>query len=281
MIPKMKRLTFALAQTLGAGVALAVIAVPAVAQQQSAQTKERIEVTGSNIKGVEGESAAPVKVIRREDIQNSGVANAQDLLERLPTNMSFGSFNEAGGEGSSLVGFTGASLRGFGTNRTLVLINGKRVAPYALSNQIGGGADLSAIPISVIERIEILKDGASAVYGTDAIAGVINFILRKDFRGVEAAATLLDTEHGGAKQTRYNATLGFGDLATQRFNVFATADYLKQDPLAASARPISHTAYLPGLGIDRTSGNSIPGTISQPGGFPGTRNPTIPLPGAT
>jgi iron complex outermembrane receptor protein len=281
MIPKMKRFTFALAQTLGAGVALAVIAVPAVAQQQSAQTKERIEVTGSNIKRVEGESALPVTVISREDIQNSGVSTAQDLLERLPMNQSFGSFNEASGEGSGLVGFTGASLRGFGTNRTLVLINGRRVAPYALANQIGGGADLSAIPVAVIERIEILKDGASAVYGTDAIAGVINFILRKDFKGVEAGATILDTEHKGAKQVRYNATIGFGDLATQRFNVFLTADYLKQDPLAAAARAISRTAYIPGLGIDRTSGNSIPANIAQPGGFSSTRNPTIPFTGAT
>src|ERR1700737_896682 len=117
MNPRMTKLSIALAQVLGIGLATSVASLPVMAQQPAA--KERIEVTGSNIKRVEGESALPVTVISREDIQNSGVATAQDLLERLPTNMSFGSFNEAGGEGSALVGFTGASLRGFGTNRTL------------------------------------------------------------------------------------------------------------------------------------------------------------------
>jgi iron complex outermembrane receptor protein len=276
----MKKLSLALAQTLGVGLAVSVATAPAFAQQ-TAQTKERIEVTGSNIKRVEGESALPVAVISKQDIQNSGITTAQDLLDRLPINMSNGSFNEAGGEGAGLVGFTGASLRGFGTNRTLVLINGKRVAPYALSNQIGGGADLSAIPIAVIERVEILKDGASAVYGSDAIAGVINFILRKDFKGVEASATYLDTDQGGASQQRYNASVGFGDLQKQKFNVYFTADYLKQDPLKANQRAISSTAYIPSLGVDRTSGNSLPANISQPGGFSSTRNPTIPLTGAT
>jgi iron complex outermembrane receptor protein len=280
MNPRMKTLSLALAQTLGVGLAVSVATAPALAQQ-TAQTKERIEVTGSNIKRVEGESALPVTVISKQDIQNSGITTAQDLLDRLPINMSNGSFNEAGGEGAGLVGFTGVSLRGFGTNRTLVLINGKRVAPYALSNQIGGGADLSAIPVAVIERVEILKDGASAVYGSDAIAGVINFILRKDFKGIEASATYLDTDQGGAKQTRYNASVGFGDLNKQRFNVYFTADYLKQDPLKASQRAISHTAFIPELGVDRTSGNSFPANISQPGGFSGTHNPTIPATGAT
>jgi len=279
MNPRMKKLSLALAKTLGVGLAVSVATAPALAQQ-TAQTKERIEVTGSNIKRVEGESALPVTVISKQDIANSGISTAQDLLDRLPINSSNGSFNEAGGEGAGLVGFTGASLRGFGTNRTLVLVNGKRVAPYALSNQIGGGADLSAIPVAVIERVEILKDGASAVYGSDAIAGVINFILRKDFKGVEASATYLDTDQGGAKQQRYNASVGFGDLNKQRFNVYFTADYLKQDPLKASQREISHTAYVPSLGIDRTSGNSFPANISQSGGFSGTHNPTIPAGGA-
>ncbi len=280
MNPRMKKLSLALAQTLGVGLAVSVATAPALAQQ-TAQTKERIEVTGSNIKRVEGEGALPVTVISKQDIAASGITTAQDLLDRLPINQSFGSFNEAGGEGTGLVGFTGISLRGFGTNRTLVLINGKRVAPYALSNQIGGGADLSAIPVAVIERVEILKDGASAVYGSDAIAGVVNFILRKDFKGIEASATYLDTDQGGGKQTRYNASVGFGDLNKQRFNVYFTADYLKQDPLKASQRSFSSTAYLPSLGIDRTSGNSLPANISQPGGFSGTHNPTIPATGAT
>jgi iron complex outermembrane recepter protein len=261
--------------------AVCTLACASAGAQQMAQTTERIEVTGSNIKRLEGETALPVLVITRAEIRNTGALTAQDLLERIPMIQSLGAVNEALGEGSTLVGFTGASLRGFGTGRTLVLVNGKRVAPYALSVQIGGGADLSAIPLAVIERIEILKDGASAVYGTDAIAGVINFILRKDFQGAEASATLLDTQHGGARQTRYSATIGAGDVGKDRWNAFFTADYMKQDPLAAKARAISHTAYIPELGIDGTTGNSVPANISQPGGFTGTFNPTIPVTGAS
>src|ERR1700693_2554040 len=122
MNPRMTKLSIALVQALGVGLAASVATLPTMAQQPVA--KERIEVTGSNIKRVEGETALPVTVISREEIQNSGVTTVQDILDRLPGNMSLNSFNEAGGEGTLLVGFTGASLRGFGTNRTLVLING-------------------------------------------------------------------------------------------------------------------------------------------------------------
>ena len=280
MNPRMKTLSFALVQVFGVGVAMSVVSAPASAQQ-TAQTRERIEVTGSNIKRVEGETALPVTVISKEEIQNSGVQTAQDLLDRMSSNQSFGGFTEQRGAGSTLVGFTGASLRGFGSQRTLILLNGKRIAPYALSNTANAGVDLSAIPVTAIERIEILRDGASAVYGTDAIAGVINFILRKDFRGVEASATYLRTEHGGGNSKRYNASAGIGDLGRDRYNIYFTADYLKQDSLKANAREISHSAYIPALGVDRTSGNAVPANISQPGGFVGTRNPTIPLSGAT
>ncbi|MDQ6621277.1 MAG: TonB-dependent receptor plug domain-containing protein, partial [Pseudomonadota bacterium] len=239
----------------------------------------RVDVTGTNIPRVEGEQAVPVTVFTREELQRSGIQTAQELLERVSINQSFGNFTEAKGEGSTLVGFTGASLRGFGYSRTLVLLNGKRIAPYALSG--GQGVDLSSIPIAALERIEILKDGASAVYGTDAIAGVINFITRKDFTGAEVAGTYLRTDERGGDSWRANATLGFGDLSRDRINAFVTFDHLKQKALKAGERTISETAYLPGLGLDRTSGNSLPGNISQPGGFSGTRNPTIPLTGAT
>ena len=257
--------------------ACAIVVHASAEAQQIAQVKERIDVTGSNIKRIDGETALPVLVITREEIEQAGVTSAQDILERLSLNQ--GGANESLGVGSSLLGLTAASLRGLGSDKTLILVNGKRIAPYALS--AGSAADVSAIPLAVIERIEVLKDGASAVYGSDAIAGVINFILRKDFRGAEASATLLDTEHGGARQTRYNATIGGGDLGKDRWNAFFTASYFKQDPLAAAARAISRTAYIPDLGLDHTSGNSVPANISQPGGFLGAYNPTVPVSGAT
>jgi iron complex outermembrane recepter protein len=155
---------------------LACTALPAGAQNDAAPADQpaRVEITGSNIARVEGESGLPVQVIMREDLQRGGVQTMQELLERISANQSFGGFNPALGIGNSVVGFTAASLRGLGSERTLVLLDGRRLAPYALSG--GQSVDLSAIPPSAIERVEILKDGASAIYGTDAIGGVINFI---------------------------------------------------------------------------------------------------------
>ncbi len=213
--------------------------------------KERIEVTGSSIRRVEGEGALPVQVMTRADIEKSGSQTVMDLIDRLSAAQSIGNFNNTLGEGTTLVGFNGVSLRGLGTQRSLVLIDGKRTAPYALSNTSSpsaAGVDLNSIPLSAIERVEILKDGASALYGSDAIGGVINFILRKDFRGAEASFTMLDSDHGGGGSRRYNAIVGAGDLAKDHYNVFITADYLDQFNLRAADRQISHSAYLPQFG---------------------------------
>jgi len=243
----------------------------------------RIEVTGSNIARVEGESGLPVQVITRQELLDGGVQTMQDLLERISANQSFGGWNEAKGIGSTLVGFTGASLRGLGSQRTLVLLNGRRLAPYALSG--GQSVDLSGIPPSALERVEVLKDGASAVYGTDALGGVINFILRRDFEGIEANANYFATEQGGGNNWRASATAGVGDLAREKYNLFLSADYYRQDSLKASQRESTKTAYLPWLGIDATSANAYPANIAQTVfatgevyGFAGRRNPTIPFP---
>jgi iron complex outermembrane receptor protein len=261
-------------------------ATPGFAQSDATESRGviKVEVTGSNIKRVEGESGLPVQVITREELINGGVQTAQELLQRISANQSFGGWNEAKGEGSNLVGFTAASLRGLGSQRTLVLLNGRRLAPYALS--AGQSVDLSAIPASALEKVEVLKDGASAVYGTDAIGGVINFILRKDFTGVEVNANYFVTEQGGGDNGRINATAGIGDLTRDRYNFFISADYFKQDPLKASQRESTKTAYVPSLGLDLTSGFALPANISQTipftdvvYGFPERRNPTIPFPG--
>jgi iron complex outermembrane receptor protein len=237
-----------------------------------------VQVTGSNIKRVEGETGLPLQVITREELLRGGVQTAQELLQRISANQSFGSFNEAMGEGSTLVGFTSASLRGLGSQRTLVLLDGRRLAPYALSG--GQSVDLSAIPASAIDRVEILKDGASAVYGTDAIGGVINFILRKDFTGVELNANYYATEQGGGNNGRVNATVGKGTLAEDGYNAFVSVDYFKQDSLRAAQRDSTKTAYLPEIGFNGTSPSSFPANISQ-GPHSRPFNPTIPLTGPT
>jgi iron complex outermembrane receptor protein len=261
-------------------------ATPLGAQEQTTESPEtiRIDVTGSNIRRTESEGALPLQVITRDDIIKGGVQTAQELLERVSANQSFGGSNAAMGIGSTLTGFTAASLRGLGAERTLVLMNGHRLAPYALSG--GQAVDLSGIPLSAIERVEILKDGASAVYGTDAIGGVINFILRKDFKGADINADDYVTDHPGGNSHRANATVGFGDLTRDRYNVFFSADYFKQDSLAARERPFSNTGIRASLGVDTASGGTVPANISQLNfltgeifGFTDLLNPTIPFAG--
>src|SRR6185369_16441070 len=143
-------------------------------------------------------------------------------------------------------GLSSINLRGIGSGSTLVLLNGRRVANYAFD---GGAVDVNSIPLSVVDRVEILKDGASAIYGTDAIAGVVNIILRRDFRGIELTGYGGWTEHGGGNQKQVSLIAGYGDLAKDGFNAFVTASYQKDDALAAIARPFSRTGYLPDQGV--------------------------------
>jgi iron complex outermembrane receptor protein len=263
------------------GVALALNDVVSAQQVAADSAPLRVDVTGSNIRRAELETALPLQIITRDDLERGGVQTAEELLYRISANQSYGSFNEAQGVGSTWPGFTAASLRGLGAQRTLVLLDGRRLAPYALSG--GYGVDLSGIPASAIERVEVLKDGASAIYGTDAIGGVINFILRTDYRGAEVNASTFVTQHGGGDNRRVNATVGAGDLTTDRYNVFVTVDYFEQDALRTSERDSTKTSYLPELGLDRTSNAAFPSNINnQPGGFRGRFNPSIPYPaGAT
>src|SRR6185436_6850003 len=148
-----------------------------------------------------GETALPVTVITRQQLEAEGVQTAMEAIERLSSNSSIGGLNLQGSIGGTGVGYASASLRGLGGQRTLVLMNGRRLANTAFQ---GGLVDINAIQLSAVERIEVLTDGASAIYGTEAIAGVINFIMRKDFTGVEAFALYGDSENGGGQSQRYN-----------------------------------------------------------------------------
>jgi iron complex outermembrane receptor protein len=238
---------------------------------------DEVVITGSHLNQPEGDTSAPLLIFTREELANGGVQTPQDLLARISPNQSFGASNETTGLASGISGYTAASLRGLGSQRTLVLLDGQRLAPYARS--YGEGVDLSGIPPSALERVEVLKDGASAIYGADAIGGVINFVMRHDYQGAEVNANYFATEHGGADNGRINATFGAGDLATDRYNAFITADYFQQQPLKGSARASTLTAYLPSLGLDRTIAGSFPANIAQPDWFSGWLNPTIPYPG--
>jgi len=220
---KRSAVSAAVLAVLGTGVALG-ITTTAQAQQQ-AQRVEKIEVTGSNIRRVDTETVAPVEIISREQIERSGQPTVAEYLRTIPANL--GSLSESF-TNSFASGASGISLRGLGQKATLVLLNGRRVSGYGFAQNIQDTfVDLNSIPLAAVERIEVLKDGASAVYGSDAIAGVINIILRKDYRGVEVTGTYGWFE--GKNDYRVDITGGMGDLARDRYNVFGTLDFYHRD----------------------------------------------------
>ncbi|MGB8855274.1 MAG: TonB-dependent receptor [Burkholderiales bacterium] len=265
----MKKLTVLVNGALGLGIAASFAAIPAYAQQATEKV-EKIEVTGSSVKRIQGESALPITIINKADIQKTGASNTAELLDRVSANAG-GAYNVSIGVGDSgQPGFSGVSLRGLGEGSTLILLNGRRLANYAFN---GAAVDVNSIPLAVIERVEILKDGASAIYGTDAIGGVINFITRKDFTGVELAAAASQTDQGGADNIKATITGGFGDLAKNGYNLFASWDYDDTTSLPGRLRSFAKTGIRPDLGFSKTSGNVVPANI-RGAGITGTVNPS-------
>lgn len=207
--------------------------LPAQAQQPAPQTPllERVTITGSNISRADQESVAPVEIITREQIERSGRPTVAEAIRAIPANLG-GSFSESA-TNSFAQGAAGVSLRGLGQKTTLVLLNGRRTAGYGFAQNLQDTfVDLNSIPAAAVDRIEVLKDGASAIYGSDAIAGVINIILRRDYKGIEAGASAGSFE--GADEYRANLVAGFGDRGSDRFNLFGVVDYYKRDGLQAS-----------------------------------------------
>jgi iron complex outermembrane receptor protein len=200
-------------------------APPAFAQ--STTTLERVEITGSNIRRINSETASPVLALTREDIEKSGRSSVAELLQTLSVDNQ-GSVPKNFGAGFAS-GASGISLRGLGAASTLVLLNGRRIAPFGLADD-GQKVftDLNLIPLEAVERIEILKDGGSAIYGSDAIAGVVNVILRKDYQGLAVNASYGTSEYGNGQEKRVSITGGFGDLQRQGFNVLANLEVGRQ-----------------------------------------------------
>ena len=230
----------------------------------------RVDVTGSNIKRVDTEGPAPVAIITREDIERRGATTVSELLRSLPSQGGF-TFDDQFTNGFA-PGTSGVGLRNLGQNATLILVNGRRVANYGFAQNIDlAFVDINSIPVGAIERIEVLKDGASAIYGSDAIAGVINFILRKDFKGVEAAASYGVTEDGDGDETRASVVAGFGELAKDRYNAMVVVDYYKREPIYYGDRDYSRNADMTSRGgFDLRSPTGSPGTyVSRAGTSPG------------
>ena len=190
-------------------------------QSAEAQESDQIVVTGSRIKRQDITGLGPANVVSKPEIDNTGVMAVDQLLDRLPSTAGFAGNQTNAYWTSNGYGTTQVNLRGLGVNRTLVLLNGRRVVSGGTG--ANSSVDLSVIPVSIIERIEVLKDGASAIYGADAVAGVVNIITR-EFEGLEASGRYGVTGEGDGEE--YNADLLWG-LSGERGNITASFSYQK------------------------------------------------------
>ena len=235
-------------------------------------TSKDIVVTGSLIKQDPNDSALPLQIITTQELQRNGISSPEQLLSfltdngssstNLASNSDVVTTDRRGNNGASF-----ANLRGQGPAATLVLLNGRRVAAQGTT---GSAVDVNQIPFMALDRVEVLKDGASAIYGTDAVGGVINFITKKDYHGIGASAYSDVTDEGDSPIYRLSAIAGYGNLDDQGFNVMATVGYSWIKPLEAHSRDFVDTfQHDRGLGVD-TRGTPF-GTIVN---FAGTSFPT-------
>ncbi len=252
-VGRMTRLAAAMATLLSA---------TAHAQESSSQPAagpalQEIVVTGSLIHRTDIETASPVQVIDAAQLAASGFDNVASVLANLSANGA-GQLSNSNSEAFA-GGASGVALRGLSVGATLVLIDGHRLAPYPLSDDGERQfVDTASIPFYAIDRIEILKDGASAIYGSDAIAGVVNIILKKEITGVHATAEEGWSQHGGGDETHESFSAGTGSLADDGFNAFVTAEFRKQQTITLAER--SYEPWGNNLNYTALGGNDL-----QPG----------------
>jgi iron complex outermembrane receptor protein len=239
--PSINRLCVALL----AAVALPVAAqeTPTASEASGAETLDRVTVTGSRIRRAVAEEALPITSFSKDEIEKLGITSAEQLLmtlniagnssDNLASNAGIVNEEQRGNNGVS-----GANLRGQGADATLVLLNGRRVATHGLK---GRAVDLNSIPFAAIERVEVLRDGASAIYGTDAIGGVINFITKRDYQGAQASAFVDVTEAGGGDTYVSSLLFGHGDLDSDGWNAFGTLNVKRNTILRGSDRDFSNS----------------------------------------
>lgn len=265
-VSKFPRSTLARSVLIACSASASVLAVQPV-WAQDAELK-RVEITGSSIKRIAAEGALPVTVMRAEEIKATGATSTVDLVKRLTSAQ--GSSGESGSVGGSSFGFSGISIHNVGEERTLVLLNGRRLAQFGGQTLTGFAAafDLNAIPISAIERVELLTDGASALYGADAIAGVVNFITKRNT--TEGDVTVgFSNPVGGAQEKRLSATKGFGKLEEDGYNVMLSFGHDERTQLFSTSRSFAKTGRIPfaygGKKYQTTefSGSPIPANVTD------------------
>ncbi|MBL9203014.1 MAG: TonB-dependent receptor [Opitutaceae bacterium] len=211
---------------------------------------EKFLVTGSLIKRLDTEGATPLLTIKPMELEERGIVSAEQMLMELNINGNgldnlASNADVVAGAQRGNNGATSANLRMQGAGATLILLNGRRVSSHGLN---GGVVDLNSIPFAAIQRVEILKDGASAIYGTDAVGGVINFILRTNYEGASASAAMDMTEDGGGDIFRYNAVAGFGNVERNGYNLMASVSYSDHKVLRGNQRDFVNT-FQPNRGV--------------------------------
>ncbi len=235
--------------------ALLFAALPAVvfAQQEEARQLDRIEVTGTRIKKAEIEGQTPVQVISREQIDRSGLTSIGDVLQQITASgsalntkfNSSGNFGFPPDGGGVAAGATTVDLRHLGPKRVLVLVDGVRWVNESSGSGVGGVVDLNTIPLAIVERIEVLEDGASSLYGSDAIAGVINIITRRNYEG--AGLSVQYGEYGKGDGETGSVDVSFGGVG-DRYSFFLGASYTDQKRVASKDREQS-SVPVPGTGV--------------------------------
>tara|TARA_Y100000588_G_scaffold23536_1_gene23582 strand:+ start:7229 stop:10069 length:2841 start_codon:yes stop_codon:yes gene_type:complete len=234
----MKKVATAVQLALAGSVALTSANVIAQDAATESADVEKIQVTGSRISRQGAIAPSPVTAISGESLLNSGAMNIGEVLNELPSLANTFSLGNSG----QFIGTAGLNildLRGMGTDRTLVLVDGKR---HVSSSAGTAAVDTNTIPTTWIERVEIVTGGASAVYGADAVTGVVNFILKKNIEGFDISATQGFTQENGYKNDKYQASYGF-NFDNDRGNIAFAAEYSSQESLDALDNPWTATAY--------------------------------------
>lgn len=237
----------------------ALLTTAAVQAEESKENIERIQITGSSIKRTDMEGSLPITSISSADIAKTGVTSVPDLMQKIPQMQGFTTASDSVGGGGG--GQQTASLRDLGGEYTLVLVNGRRLATAGS----GSAVDLNSIPLAAIQRVDVLTDGASAIYGSDAIVGVVNFIMKSDFQGVNVNARIDRPEESGGESQNFSITAGYGDLSVDGYNFMVSYSHDNQEELLSSQRDFAKTGLLPfsyqgnNLIWQRTSANAIPG----------------------
>ena len=260
---------------IGATTSLTIVS-GAVAQEaiDDAQQVQRVEITGTNIRRVDMEISSPVQVITADDIKKSGHTSVSEILRNITANGQ-GTLSNVNSEAFA-GGASGIALRGLTVGSTLVLIDGHRMAPYPLSDDAQRQfVDITSIPFDAVERIEVLKDGASAVYGSDALAGVVNVILKKSYSGTSMMVETGNTEHGGGSTAHATLMHGFGDLNEDGYTGYVNLEYRHADSIYMDQRSgpwtnVNWATVAPG-GSNLTAG--VPNSFN--GGFPPTKTPYL------